>query len=509
LVMDTMGQALWDLFANQKIKGLVGAMRQTLAKLEKSGQADSKWFNAMGELACLEKNYSVAARFFRQALEEKDLPEYELNLGNALFSAGNFNAAKKILVSYLAKHSDDIHGLVNLANCHLQLNELQEVKDLCNQGLEGHIAKSPLWNCLGQVAYLKGDFTKAWGYFNQAYTEAPDYIDALFNRANQAYQLGRVEEALCDFAQCLRKDENYEAALINSAVIRLERGEWSEGKENVLRALKLNPSSVEALYILGRLYLGSKDFRTARDTFRRVLNQDENHIPTLIALAKLEVQEAEHIDALSLLKRALVQKNLSGEERIAALTLMLELGEFNYCIHHLSKSTELHVSNDLMKINIIALWKTGRIADAIQNLEELLKKEGETAGNLTLLGRMLSQSGADALAEVRYQKALEMDPTAKGAAAELARLLLLRGEGNRAAEILEDQLAMHHLDPDCLYNLACCHAKNGNIRASLYNLKLALDHGFQDFDKIIADEDLISIRQSEEYYQLTVHAGLI
>ena len=91
--MDAMAAALWDLYEKQKAKGLSAAMRQTLAKLEKTGQADHRWFNAVGELAMQERSFTVAARFFRLARDEKPLPGYELNLGNALFYAGDHAGA--------------------------------------------------------------------------------------------------------------------------------------------------------------------------------------------------------------------------------------------------------------------------------------------------------------------------------------------------------------------------------------------------------------------------------
>lgn len=505
--MDTMGTALWDLYENQKVKGLIGAMRQTLAKIEKSGQADSMWFNAMGEMAQLEKNYTIAIRFFKQAYSDKPRPEYELNLGNALFYYGDFSGAKRVLSGYWEKYPEDIHGLVNLANCHIHLKELEKAKQLCRQGLEGRIVKVPLWNCLGQVAYLEGDFSKAWDYFNQAYSEAPDSVDALFNRANMAYQLDRGDEALRDFAQCLRKDENYEAALLNSAIIRLERGEWAEGKICVQKALCINPSSVEANHILGRLHLSMNEFRSARDVFRTTLRLEPAHAPSMLALAKLHLQEAEIEDAGLLLKQILSKKQLHGEERLATLTLMMELGQHQLCIQYINRLSEADISFDLMKIRVFSQWKIGNIQEAINEIEGLLHKQGESASTLTLLGRMLSQSGADSLAEARYKKALELDPASQSAACELARLNLSRGEGGKAVEILERLLKLNPNDPDCLYNLACCHAKNNNFDDSLYNLKKALENGFQDLDKISADEDLNGIRQFEEFNQLAGLSG--
>ncbi|MDB5050240.1 MAG: Tetratricopeptide 2 repeat protein [Fibrobacteres bacterium] len=509
LGMDTMGAALWDLYENQKVKGLITPMRQTLSKLEKSGQADHRWFNAMGELAVHDKNHSVAARFFRQAMDEKPMPEYELNLGNALFYAGDFQGAKTRLGAYLQKYPGDVHGLIDLANCHLKLLELDKVKDLCNAGLGQKAAKAPLWNCLGQVSFLEGNHGQAWDYFDKAYAEAPEYTDALFNRGNTAYRLGRIEEALRDFSLCVRKDENYEAALLNMAIVRLERGDFAEGKVNVGRVLKLNPDNVEARHVLGRLCLAGKEFRGARDAFHDTLKYDENHVPTLLALAKLHIQEAEQEEAGAVLKRLLAKKSMSPEETLATLTLMMEMGENVRCVQYLQALDDRALDPPLRKILVLGLWKTGKTKDAIRQLESVLSSEGETAGTLTLLGRMLVQSGAEPLAESRYQKALEMDPAAQGAAFELARIFMGRNEGQKAITVLERLLLSLPGDPDCFYNLACCHARNRNFDDSLHYLKQALENGFQDIDKINADEDLTYIRQLKEYNQLAGETGLI
>ncbi len=503
-----MAKALWELYANQKTKGLVSAMRHTLAKLEKLGFSDALWFNAMGELAQMEKNFTTAARFFKQAFDEKPNPEFELNWGNALFYAGDFLGSKKILAGYFVKHPDDVHGLVNLANCKLRLGELKEVEEICEAGLKRHLSPAPLLNCIGQAAFLFGNADKAWIYFDKAYADAPDSVDALFNRGNMAYQLGRREEALRDFAQCLRKDENYESALLNSAVIQLEMGEWEKGKTCVHQALKLDGQSVEAHHLLGRLHLDAGEFRSARDSFKNALKRDPNHISTLLALAKLHIQEAEEDEASAVLKRVLTKKNLGTEERRATLTLLLELGQYATCIRSITNITESEQGEDLKKILVFSLWKSGRIKEAISNLEKLLQNQGEDSGTLILLGQMLAQSGAEGLAEARYSRALELEPESQAAACELARIKLARGEGEKAIEILQAILKANPQDPDCQYNLACCYAKNQNFDDCLYNLKQALANGFQDIEKINADEDLQYIRQFEEYNQLAQKAGL-
>lgn len=504
-----MGTALWDLYENQKAKGLSAAMRQTLYKLEKTGQADDRWFNAMGELAVQEKAFAIAARFFRSAMDEKARPEYELNLGNALFYAGDYPAARKILSAYLERYPGDVHGMIDLANCHMQLGELGKARELCQAGLTQKAAKAPLYNCLGQIAWLEGDPRLAYGLFDRAYTEAPEYTDALFNRANMACRLDRVDEALADFAMCVRKDENYEAALVNMAILRLERGEIAEGKRDAEKVLRLNPAHVEARHLFGRFCLAQKEFRAARDAFREAIKRDANHIPTQLALAKLHIQEAEPAEAAGVLRQLLAKQGLGVEETVACLSLLMEMGETAQCMQHLQRMPDATLTSEARKLMVLGLWKMGRSKDAISQLETLLEKDGETSATLTMLGRMLVQSGAEDLAEARYRKALDLDPGSHGAGFELARILLSRENGLGAVQVLSALLREQPEDPDCLYNFACCHARNGNFDDSLHYLKRAVECGFRDLDKINADEDLEAIRQFKEYSQLAGQTGLI
>jgi len=273
--------------------------------------------------------------------------------------------------------------------------------------------------------------------------------------------------------------------------------------------LRLNPGNIEDLHLLGRFCLAAKEFRPAREAFQEILKHDQDHIPTMLALARLHMQEAEPAQAETMLKRVLAKPGLGDEEANACLSLLMEAGETGLCVQHLQRKPDGALKPEARKLLILGAWRLGRTQDAIANLESLLVAEGETASNLALLGRMLSQSGAPELAEARLLRALELDPASQAAAFELAGLMMDRGEAERAVTILESLLREAPDDPDCLYNLACCHARNHNFDDSLQYLKRAVEHGFHDQDKIHADGDLQAIRQFKEYSQLAGQAGLI
>ena len=106
-------------------------------------------------------------------------------------------------------------------------------------------------------------------------------------------------------------------------------------------------------------------------------------------------------------------------------------------------------------------------------------------------------------------RAVRREGLHRDAAFELAGLLSERGEEGQAVTVLESLLREVPDDPDCLYNLACCHARNHNFDDSLHYLKSAVEFGFRDQDKIHADRDLQAIRQFKEYTELAGQAGLI
>ncbi len=494
--MNAMEKALWDLFEKQKNQGLTSGMRQTLQKLERAGMLGDRYFNAMGELSAIEKNFMVAERYFRQALKIENKPEYRVNLANALFSHHNYTAAREVLEEYLKEYPRDSHALLNLANCLLQLEELSVVKQLCQQALDTEISGRPAFlNCLGQTAFMERRFEDALDYFQRAYLEAPDYVDALFNRANAKYRLGQETEALADYAMCLRKDENYCPALLNKALIHLELAQNTEAKTALKAALRLSPDSADTHYMLGRAFIGETEYRLARDEFRTAMNLEPNHLSSLLGLAKLSLLEAEPDEARALVHRVFSRIDLSQEERHSGLALLFELEDYERCLAIMKEMPEEDLFPAFGLLFTGCLWKVGQKKEALRQLEKHLERAGETPESLTLLGKMLAENGAGELAQRRLRRALELDPRNGPAAYELAALCSNLNRHEEALEVLQDFLANRPGDADCLYNLACLQARRENLDDSLHYLKKALEAGFHDSQRLQSDPDLEKLRQ--------------
>jgi tetratricopeptide (TPR) repeat protein len=504
--MNSMGDALWSLFRNQKAKGLRAAMRQTLRKMERAGLTDSAWFNAMGELALEEHNATLALRFFQQACTKSEVGEHWLNQGHALYALGDYPEAEKIYGGVLARFPEDVHALVNRANCLVRMERLEDAWMLCENGLSRTQARPALWNAQGQIAFLREDYSQALDLFRKAYREAPDYIDTLFNQANVEARLGRREEAIEHFEMCTRKDENYESAFHNQALLLFEIGRLKEAQKVIQKAMLLKPESAENMSLLAQIHFRAGDLKLAREVFRKALRIQEEHLPSLIGLARLVAQESQEDEALALVKRILNLPSLGIEDRKTTLSLLLDLSQFHLALLHCERASETD-QEKLGLIHTVALWKTGKLREAIARMEKVLEQEGESSSALILLGMMLREQGAPQLAEPRLKRALELDEGDPRAASELALILLNLKRPLEAVQCLEEAIESHYGHADLLYNLACAQTRAGNRDDALTSLKMALENGFSDWDRLGRDPDMENLRHLHAFNALIGDSG--
>ncbi len=507
--MESLADALWDLFEKQKSKGLSSEMRRSLQKLEQAGKKDARWCNAMGELLLLEKQFLRAAQFFQRAYEQEHKAEYQLNWSNALYYGNKYAQARDVLEVYLGEYPDDYHAFLNLANCQIHLSELGKARALCSQGLLSGKGKSLFLNTLGQIEYLSKQFEKALDHFDNAYNESSDYIDALFNRANLRLQLNRIDDAIADYQLCVRKDENFEPAFQNLALAYLGQGRAEEARHAIRKALALGPVNAVNYYLQGRIFVAEKEYRLARDSFKEAMKFDPGYWQSYTALADVYRLESQLDDTLTLLQKVMSQSDIHFEVRRECIQILFNLQAYPLCLKQIELLKTDELNDGIQFIRIYSLWKSSQTPAALKEIGNLLKIAGETPKLLTLLAMMLRESGARDLGKARLLRALELREDALEAALELASLYQEQGHIELSLQVLEAQLAFYPHNADLMYNLACCYSCSQNTHNGLDYLKKAYEYGFRDFDKMNSDKDLEELRKLEDFKGLFAEAEVI
>ena len=123
------------------------------------------------------------------------------------------------------------------------------------------------------------------------------------------------------------------------------------------------------------------------------------------------------------------------------------------------------------------------------------------------MSRKNSENQPDADFEIRFLEGiLRESPNFKEALAILGNLYTKRGLYAQGLEVDKKLARLKPFDPIVFYNLACSYSLLEDIPRALETLKEALSLGYDDFHYLMADADLVNLRQDTRFHELVKQA---
>jgi tetratricopeptide (TPR) repeat protein len=173
-------------------------------------------------------------------------------------------------------------------------------------------------------------------------------------------------------------------------------------------------------------------------------------------------------------------------------------------IGHYKEALRIKPDYALAQKNLqIALAKHKRSRGDIVKINKAQVIESEDPTLHYKLGNMYRAHGKLDEAMEHYRKALAFQPGFTDAMNKLALVHVTKGEYNSALPLY---MRMIELQPDSFiayYNMACMYAKQNMVDKSVGWLKQAVSRGFKDWDFLKKDKDLVNIRSSSYFRELT------
>ena len=105
------------------------------------------------------------------------------------------------------------------------------------------------------------------------------------------------------------------------AETKLALGQKADAMSKVEQALHLQPDSVRALYVRGRLQEAQGDIKRAKEDYGFALQDSPNFAPALARMWPLHEKSGELSDAISCLERLVAQREASLQDRVALASL--------------------------------------------------------------------------------------------------------------------------------------------------------------------------------------------
>ena len=307
---------------------------------------------------------------------------------------------------------------------------------------------------LGHAALGANRTDKAITEFQEVVRQAPTNPNARFSLGVAYAQGGRPAEALTLYAELSGAMGKLPVYHLQRALALARLARWDEAIAAAETARRMAPASADAYEVLGRIYLGRKDVARAQEMYARAIEVKPDFTAARLALGQLYDFKRQPEAALREYEAAL-QADPRSQPAVVA------------------------------KVN--ALTRAGRHDEAVTFVQGLMKRQGETAPLLTMLGNVYLAKGQTAKAATEYRRAVKVSESYPAARFALARLALAASKEQEAVDHLHQVLTG-----------APGHAAAGSALAGLYARETRYDQAIQVLEPVA----LANPRQPELTLQL-------
>jgi tetratricopeptide (TPR) repeat protein len=146
------------------------------------------------------------------------------------------------------------------------------------------------------------------------------------------------------------------------------------------------------------------------------------------------------------------------------------------------------------------LLQEGRYAEALLNLRDVIKADGENPYAFHFLGTALFESKQYEPARDAYRAALRFAPDYLGARVGLSNVLRLLGDAEGALREAKEALRRFPKDPDAMHAAGLAHASRGNRAAARQHLEgfLATNPEFEVASEVRGILEMLGIGDEDE-----------
>lgn len=458
------------------------AIKLTGMLLEESGQAQE------------------AAAAYQEALKlAPNDPDLLLKTGMYKLTAGDTDEAVKLLEHCTRILPADADAHFYLA----QAYHLDGKDDLALRAIRVALKAAPdnpsVWQKYGELLCGTGDCEKGLTWLTKA-QKADGHLPRIdFDIAATDYKLIDLASAAQYAARAVQAQPNDFAAWQLLATANLKLGNWKEARSAFEKLREHKGDDVEALLGLGQCELELKNYQSAIEALRSVLQIDPTRLRAHFYLSKAyaglgKSEEAQHEAALHqlMMEQSTFARSRADEQHEApikahAQQLLAEHREEEALklYREQFKGTYATAADAYVFVGKLYLF-SGKAEDGLRCLHQALKLQPTVRGAHTYEGIWALKLGELARAESEFEEELANDPSSQLAIAELGEVRYHQERWSEAAE----QLSKSKITtPELLYQLTDSYFHLGNTGDADLTAEIAAAYGKNkpDFMKQLLD----------------------
>lgn len=389
--------------------------------------------------------------------------------------------------------------------------------------------QSKIYRLLGDCEYAEYKYDSALDSYSKAIEIDPGNIKSFESRANVYEKKGNYKNAIDDITKAIdyyniTPDEflgkEYTATLYETRSNDYWiTGEYEKGISDAKTSLQIDSTSHNAWWKLGINENGLGEYKKSIQAYNKAIanTKDTASIYTLYRNIALNYQNLlNYKEALKAVNISLQYSNNTYNTAYwTRAKIYVNLKQYVNAINDYDKAIQLYSNNKISQSTLyqergeLAYYNMNNSDKAMYDLNKALELNPNSTNVLYNNGRFLIESkkspleGKDLLA-----KCAEMELT-KDTSSNYSYAKLFLGDKQTAISNQFRLLDKYKYTDNYQYKwelhvMACLYALSGDSKNAIEYQRQAFEAGFNDFNHLLNDRDLISIKNSPEYKALLI-----
>ena len=425
-------------------------------------------------------------------------------------------------------YEDAGYAYWNRGNCYFEQTKYQESDDDYTKAID-RLSDS---KDLAKLYKYRGDcmahllkYSDADKLYTRSISYNANYYNSYWSRAYYRSIDLKYDDAIADYKKTVSiieasgsnsNNEDLPAVYRNLALLYYDLNKNNEALEAINKSLLADPNYINGFQTRADIYQQMKNYAKAKEDYTNAITllNDDKAISDLYfdRSYKLGWKTLDYKSTLDDLNKS-IALDPKGAMKFwhRSITYGYKKDNVN-SLADCNKAIQLYnekVPSGLYQLRASLKEKAGDFKAAINDYQLALKTDDKNATLYYNIGRLfktkLNNSG---LAETNLVKAIELDKTDGIASSTYAYAKIFLGETQEAIAFILENIEKNKDDSYQykwqLHNAACIYSLAGNKLKALEYLDKSLAAGFDDYDHLINDRDLISLTALPQYKTILI-----
>ena len=430
--------------------------------------------------------------------------------GQVYVAKGQFDLAQPVLEQALQIKPDSVPALIGMTALHGYQRQFDVARQWVDKAIKADPTSPEAWSALGDLEMAQAHLVEAEKAYDQAIKHrATPYLEQI-KRAQVRIQLKKYAEAAADiqvlkeaglkdhpyvnyveglnfFAQNKFEDAatafqaSYKAGpdylpnRIYLATTQLRLGNSEQALTLAQKILADAPRSKTAQGLLGSVLVSRAEYDGAKAELQKILAKSPNDPQALGMMTTVALREGDTAKGLEYAKKLVTLEPDSKQAHDMLMVAQLMAGEA--LDSSISKAGETAAAaGDLYTrelMQALAAFRDGKLKLALESAKALHARYPDKVDPLKLAAAVYLSAAQWDQGKAELEKVLKLQPDETSATRNLAKVEAIKGNYQRAKDLMLPQVRQHPGDTEALRLLAAAETRLGNPAGALEALEQA------------------------------------